>query len=299
MRILVTGSTGLVGTAVVERLQEEGFEISRLVRTKWGMDEPEIVWAPDRGEIDVEALEGFDGVVHLAGENISTGRWTEEKKQRIYSSRVEGTRRLCETFTQLDCPPKVLISASAIGYYGDRGVEILDEDSASGNSFLARVCRDWESATASAEAHGIRVVKLRIGMVLSAKGGALEKMLLPFKLGMGGVIGGGGAYMSWVAIDDLVDMVLFCLTTEQMRGPVNALSPRPVTNREFTKALGRVLSRPTLFPMPAFAVRLAFGEMGQELLLASARAIPKRLDASGFKFQYPDVEQALRHVLGL
>lgn len=297
MRILVTGSTGLVGTALVERLLDEGFSVARLVRRQWGLDEPELLWAPERGEIDRAGLKGFDGVVHLAGDNISAGRWTAEKKRRIYESRVESTRLLSRTLAKLTRPPKVLVSASATGYYGNRGEEVLDEDSSCGDTFLGRVCRDWESATKKASQAGIRVVNARLGVVLSEKGGALARMLTPFRLGLGGVVGGGAAYMSWITLDDLVGALIHCLVKPDIQGPVNMLSPNPVSNREFTKALGRVLSRPTVFPLPAFMVRLLFGEMGEELLLSSARVLPKRLEASGFVFKQPRLEEALRHVL--
>ncbi len=297
MRMLVTGSTGLVGTVVVERLLEEGFEVSRLVRRQWGMDEPEVLWEPEKGSIDRKGIEGFDAVVHLAGESIGEGRWTDTRKQRIYDSRVAGTKLLCEALAGLKRPPRTLIAASAIGYYGNRGGELLDEASPAGDTFLAQVCRDWEASTAAAAKAGIRVVNARIGVVLSPKGGALAKMLPPFRKGLGGVVGDGTAYISWITPDDLVGAVLHCLLREELRGPVNALGPHPVTNREFTKTLGRVLSRPTPFPVPAFAVRLAFGQMGDELLLSSTRAVPKKLEASGFVFKHAELEMALRHVL--
>jgi hypothetical protein len=236
--------------------------------------------------------------VHLAGENIAAGRWTVEKKARIRDSRVKGTKTLCEALAQLSQPPKVLVSASAIGYYGDRGAELLWENSALGTGFLAEVCQAWEEATRPAMEKGIRVVLLRIGVVLSPAGGALAKMLLPFKLGLGGIIGSGKQYMSWIALDDVVGTIDHVLITDTLQGPVNAVAPHPVTNSEFTKTLRRVLRRPTLFPMPAFAARLAFGEMADELLLASTRVEPKRLIATEYRFRYPELEDALRHLLG-
>jgi uncharacterized protein (TIGR01777 family) len=238
-----------------------------------------------------------DAVVHLAGENIASARWTERQKARIRDSRVKATGLLCNLLARYSPPPKALVCASAIGYYGDRGDEILKEESAPGSGFLSDVCREWEAATQPAVERGIRVVNLRIGMVLSALGGGLAKMLTPFKLGAGGVMGSGRQYMSWIAVDDLVDAIHFALTHESLRGPANAVAPSPVTNREFTRTLGRVLSRPTPFPMPAFAARLAFGEMADALLLASTRVQPARLLASGFTFRYPDLEGALRHLL--
>jgi uncharacterized protein (TIGR01777 family) len=250
------------------------------------------------GSIDQARLEGLDGVVHLAGESIATGRWTAEKKARIRDSRVKGTRLLCESLARLDQPPRVLVSASAIGYYGDRGDEILHEDSASGSGFLAEVCHMWEAATEAASQRNIRVVNLRIGVVLSAMGGALATMLFPFRMGLGGIIGSGRQFMSWIALDDLLGSIAYALRTDTIRGPVNAVAPHPVTNREFTKTLGRVLARPTLLPMPAFAARLAFGEMADELLLSSARVEPARLSAAGYDFRYPTLEGGLRHLLG-
>jgi uncharacterized protein (TIGR01777 family) len=236
--------------------------------------------------------------VHLAGENIASGRWTAEKKARIRDSRVNGTRRLSEALAQLSVPPKVLVSASAVGYYGNRGDEILREDSPSGSGFLAGVCRAWEAATEPATQKGIRTVILRNGVALSPNGGILAKILLPFKMGAGGVVGGGKQYLSWIALDDMVEAIHHVLITGSMQGPVNIVAPYPVTNQEFTKTLGHVLGRPTLVPVPAFAARLAFGEMADELLLASARVEPSRLLATGYTFRYPDLEGALRHLLG-
>jgi hypothetical protein len=297
MNILVTGSTGLVGSALVSSLTASGHKVIRLTRSRpAGQDQ--VQWNPESGSIDTAGLEGLDGVVHLAGESIASGRWTAEKKARIRDSRVKGTRFLCATLAGLAQPPKVLVAASAIGYYGDRGDEILREESPPGSNFLAGVGREWEAATEPAAQKGIRGVNLRIGVVLSTAGGALARMLFPFQMGLGGEIGSGKQYMSWIAIDDLVSIIVHALTTDSLRGPVNAVSPHPVTNREFTKTLGRVLGRPTVFPMPAFAARLAFGEMADELLLASARVEPAKVLASGYTFRYPELEGALRHVLG-
>jgi len=239
----------------------------------------------------------LDAVVHLAGENIAGARWTQRQKTLIRDSRVKGTRVLSDLMGRRSPPPKVLVCASAIGYYGDRGDEILREDSASGSGFLPDVCREWEAACQPAAAKSIRVVNLRIGIVLSQAGGALAKMLTPFKLGAGGVIGSGRQYMSWIALDDVASAIHHALTHDSLRGPVNAVAPNPVTNRDFTRTLGRVLSRPTLFPMPAFVARLALGEMADALLLASARVVPARLLESGFVFRYPDLVGALRHLL--
>jgi uncharacterized protein (TIGR01777 family) len=248
--------------------------------------------------VDPTHLEGLDAVVHLAGENIADGRWTDEKKRRIRESRVQGTRALCEALAQLENKPKVLVCASAIGYYGDRGETLVDENSSAGGGFLSDVCQEWEQATEPARKAGIRVVNLRIGVVLSPKGGALAKMLLPFQMGAGGNLGSGKQYMSFVALDDVVGAIYHALTTESLSGPVNAVAPNPVRNSEFTKALGKVLHRPTIAPVPAFGARLLFGEMADALLLSSTRVAPTRLLESGYKFQCPDIDSALRHVLG-
>lgn len=297
MKVLVSGSTGLVGSALVPFLVSGGHEVVRLVRGRPAPGVVAVPWDPQAGTIAAAQLEGFDAVVHLAGENIA-GRWTTAKKARIRSSRVEGTRLLADALAGLKRPSRTLICASAIGYYGNRGDELLREDSPPGAGFLAEVCREWEGAARPAAEKGIRVVHLRIGVVLSPAGGALAQMLTPFKLGLGGRIGSGNQYMSWIAIDDLIGAFHHALITESLRGPVNAVAPRPMTNLEFTKTLGRVLGRPTLFPMPAFAARLAFGEMADELLLASARVEPTKLASSGYRFRAPELEGALRHLLG-
>lgn len=243
-------------------------------------------------------MEARDAFVHLAGENIAAGRWTRARKARIRDSRVKVTRRLCESLAGLSQPPKVLVSASAVGYYGDRGEEVLTEESPAGMGFLSEVCRGWEAACEPAVQKGIRVVNLRTGMVLSAAGGVLPRMLLPFRMGLGGRIGSGRQFMSWIDLDDLVGVIFHALTCDTLAGPVNAVAPNPVINLEFTRTLGRVLRRPTFFCVPAWALRLALGEMADELLLASARVAPARLAASGYVFRYPELEGALRHVLG-
>lgn len=296
MRVLVSGSSGLVGTELRARLAGRGDDVVRLVRRSAGGGEVE--WDPAAGTLDATALEGCDAVVHLAGEGIAEGRWNAAKKRRIRESRVQGTRQLAEALASLAQKPKVLVCASAIGFYGDRGDERLDEAARPGTSFLAEVCRDWEAAADPARAAGIRVVHLRIGVVLSQKGGALAKMLLPFRMGVGGRLGDGHQYMSWIELDDLVSIVVHALDQAELRGPVNAVSPQPVTNDEYTATLGRVLRRPTVLPMPAFAARLAFGEMADELLLASIRVVPAVLQRSGFDFARPTLEAALRHALG-
>ena len=297
MIIAVTGSSGLVGTPLVEALEAEGHVVRRLVRRPVRDEPHEIRWDPAAGTIDAAALSGVDAVVHLAGESIAAHRWNEAFKAKIRDSRVRGTRLLCDTIASLTSKPAVLVSASAVGYYGDRGAEPVDESSPPGRGFLADVCHEWESATHSARDADVRVVNLRTGMVLSPRGGALGKMLTPFKLGLGGVIGNGQQYISWIAIDDLVRVIQFSLHAAAVAGPVNAVAPEPVTNREFTKTFGHVLGRPTPFPMPAAAARLAFGEMADEMLLSGALAQPHALASAGFEFHYPHLEPALRHVL--
>jgi len=257
----------------------------------------EVQWSTDDGLINPTKLEGAYGIVHLAGEGIAGGRWTEEKKRRIRDSRVQGTTNLCRDLASLHRRPKVLVCASAIGYYGDRGEEVLDESSPPGQGFLPEVCRQWEQATAPAADAGIRVVNLRFGVVLSKHGGALEKMLLPFKMGVGGKVGSGRQYWSWVAHADVVGAILHALDCEDLTGPVNVVSPNAVTNAEFTKVLGDVLHRPTWLPMPALAARLALGEMANDLLLASAHVVPTQLQQTGYQFQFPDLRECLKHEL--
>src|SRR5882724_5516361 len=296
MKILISGSHGLVGTAFIKSLETEGHEIFRLVR-HYPNSEGELEWSPVRYSIQLARIEGFDAVVNLAGESIAEGRWTDEKKRRIRESRVKGTKLLGDALANLTKPPQTFICASAIGYYGNRGDETLTESSAPGNDFLAEVCVEWEKATALATEKGIRVVNTRFGIILDAKGGALAKMLPPFRMGIGGRIGSGKQWMSWIALDDVVGGIKLALTNETLRGPVNFVAPNPVTNSEFTKTLGRALSRPTLFPIPAFGVRLAFGEMADALLLASQRVEPEELKRAGYEFQYSQIDKALAQAL--
>ena len=298
LRILVSGSSGLIGSTLVPFLTTGGHVVVRLIRGPRVGLENTIPWESDTGSIRPAALEGFDAVIHLAGESLDALRWSNEKKQKIRDSRSLGTRLLCETLAKLDRPPKVLLSASAIGFYGNRGDEILHEDSDSGNGFLSSVCRDWEFATKPAADKGIRVVNLRIGIVLSAAGGILAKILTPFRLGFGGTFGTGRQYMSWIAIDDVISAIYHLLMNDKLSGPVNLVSPYVVQNRDFAKTLGHVLGRPTFCQVPSFVARMVFGELADEMMLSSARVEPRRLLDAGYVFHYPEIEGALRHVIG-
>jgi uncharacterized protein (TIGR01777 family) len=297
MKILVSGATGFVGTPLVARLKADGHEVVRLSRSHPAPGENAIHWHPLSGVVDVASLEGFDGIVHLAGENIAAGRWNTERKAMLRESRVKGTHTLCAAIEKLQRPPRVLANASAIGYYGNRGDEALTETSPKGTGFLPDLCHDWELATTPASDRGVRVALMRIGVVLGANGGALKAMLLPFKLGGGGIVGNGKQFWSWISLDDVVGAIVHTLNTESLRGPVNLTAPHPARNYDFTKTLGRVLSRPTILPMPAFAARLALGEMADALLLASACVMPRRLEETGYMFRHPTLEEALRQVL--
>jgi uncharacterized protein len=297
MKILVTGSSGLIGSALLLLLAGQGHQVVRLVRRPKAPAEDVAVWDPDAGKLEVSALEQTDAVVHLAGENIGSARWTEERKKRMSESRVRGTRLLSETLARLAVPPRVLVSASAVGFYGSRGDDVLTEESPPGSGFLAELCKEWEAATDPARQKGIRVVNLRTGMVFSGKGGALTAMLRAFKAGAGGKLGDGQQFISWIAIDDLTRVISHAIAEKSLTSPVNAVSPNPVRNVEFTETLGKVLGRPTFLSMPAPLVRLIFGEMADALLLASLRAQPKRLLDTGFTFQFPGLEAALRHFI--
>src|SRR2546429_9537900 len=292
MKVAISGASGLVGTALIPALEAKGHEVTRLVRT--APRAGEIEWHPNKDEVSAASLEGFDIIINLAGENIAGGRWTDEQKRKIRDSRVNGTHLLTEAIAKMERKPRAFVCASATGIYGDRGDEVLDEQSESGGGFLAGVCREWEMACELAVKAGVRVVNLRFGPILAREGGMLSKLLTPFKMGMGGRVGSGKQYISWVAIDDVVAAMMLALKDESIRGPLNIVSPNPVTNEEFTKTLGHVLSRPTALAMPAFAVRLAFGEMADEMLLASQRVLPKRLSDASYRFKYPELEGALR-----
>lgn len=297
MKILVTGASGMIGTQLCAFLSGGGHEIHRLSRSEPKSDR-DIQWDPNTGMLPADRLEGFDAVIHLAGENVGAGRWNDAKKQRILESRKLGTTLLADTLAGLTAKPKVLISASAVGIYGDREDETLTEASEPGEGFLAEVCKVWERATRPASAAGIRVATLRFGVVLTAVGGALKKMLLPFKMGVGGKIGSGKQWMPWVSIDDVIGAVHHVLLRDDIAGPVNVVAPTPITNKEFTRALGSVLWRPTILPMPSFMARLAFGEMADALLIASAKVRPTRLEETGYEFMHATIEDCLRRQLG-
>jgi uncharacterized protein (TIGR01777 family) len=289
MRILITGSHGLIGSAVCGHFESGGHQVIPLSRTHGASP----WWDPARGLIDLSGVGKLDAVIHLAGENVASGRWTADKKQRIRDSRVQGTLLLCDALAGLPTLPKVLISASAVGYYGNCPATTVTEKNGPGNGFLADVCHEWEAATETADEIGIRVVHIRTGLVLSAAGGPLSRMLLPFKLGLGGVLGDGNQYLSWIDIRDEVAAIAFLMEQETISGPVNLTAPQPVQNREFTKMLGTTLRRPTIFPMPRFLCKFLFGEMGETLLLGGVRALPKKLEENGFVFRFPNLKKSL------
>jgi uncharacterized protein (TIGR01777 family) len=297
MRIAVTGSSGTIGRELVPFLTTAGHRVERLVRRQ-ATGAGEISWDPPHGWIDTERLEGVDAVVHLAGESIKPP-WTRARRHRIRESRTDGTRLLCAALARLRTPPRVLVSASGVNFYGDRGDMVVDESGPMGTGFWATLCRDWEGATAPAARAGIRVVNMRNGAVLSARGGTLGRtVLLPFRLGVGGPVGDGGQYVSWIAIDDLLGAIYEAIHDARLSGPVNAAAPAAVTNRELTATLGRVLRRPAVLPAPAVAVSRLLGDVGRELLLTSIRAVPGALEKVGFRFDFPTLEDAVRFQLG-
>ncbi|HLE20887.1 MAG TPA: TIGR01777 family oxidoreductase [Vicinamibacteria bacterium] len=297
MKIAVTGATGLIGAALCERLRQEGNDVLVITRRENSSSPfPVVHWNPERGELDTRSLEGVDAVVHLAGETIAE-RWTPEKKERIRTSRVAGTRFLVDGLKRLSKRPSVLIGSSAVGFYGNRGDEELDEGSPPGTGFLPEICQAWEAEVARASELGMRAVRLRTGIVLSTKGGALAKMLLPFKLGLGGPVGSGSQWMSWIHIDDVVGGYHFALHHSDLSGAANLTAPQPVRNADFTRALGRALGRPAFLPAPGFALKLIFGQMAQDLLLDGQRVLPRRLESAGYKFQHTAVDDALADVV--
>ena len=296
MRVLISGASGLVGRALADRLVSAGDTVQVLVRRRPEESKGEIGWDIDAGVLETSRLHGVDAVVHLAGKPIAS-RWTEETKQAIRDSRVRGTRLLAEAVAELPLKPSVFISASAVGFYGSRGDESLDETSAVGEGFLADVCRQWEEASRPAQDAGIRTVQLRSGLVLSRAGGMLARVLPHFRMGAGGVVGSGRQWMSWISLADATAAIRHAIATATLCGPVNLTTPQPVLNAEFSRTLARLLGRPTLVPLPAVAVKLLFGEMGDELLLSGQKVLPKKLIASGFSFAHPDLESALRWTL--
>jgi hypothetical protein len=296
MKILISGASGLLGSAIARSLTEHGHDVSRLVRST-PHEKDESHWNPYAGEMDPDALTDVDALIHLSGENIMSLRWTEKKKQAIRDSRLKTTAFLCKRLCEMTDPPKMWLCASAIGFYGNRGDERCDEDSPAGTGFFSTLCQDWEDAAAPATECGIRVVNLRLGLVLSPEGGMLPMLQKQFKWGLGGVVGSGEQYMSWVAEQDVLAAVDHILHNDALQGPVNIVSPNSVTNREFTKTLGRVVSRPTFMHVPAFAIRLAAGELADEALLTSTRVYPKRLLESNYAFELPELDVALRSMI--
>jgi uncharacterized protein len=304
-RVLVSGASGMIGNALIQSWAADQIFPVRLVRSQPRNHSKEtrgktIVWDPTASQpfSDPRELAGVEAVVHLSGANVAAGRWTQKYKREIISSRVQSTLALAKTLAQLDPPPRVLVCASAIGIYGDRGEEVLTEESSPGKGFLAETCVTWEAATRAASDAGIRVVHARFGVVLSPKGGALAKLLPLFRLGLGGNLGNGRAWMPWLSLRDAVDILKFCVNNPEIYGPVNAVAPNAVRNAEFTKALGSAVHRPTILPAPAFALRLAFGEMADQALLASARVEPSRLTQSGYRFTDSEIGQALQTLVG-
>jgi hypothetical protein len=298
MKVAITGSSGLVGSALKDKLRSQGNEVVTFVRSNASGQSGKFLWNPEAGTIDTAGFAGVNAVINLAGESIAAKRWTAEQKIKIRDSRVKGTTLLAQTIAKLESRPEVLVSASAIGFYGDRGDEVLTENSAPGKGFLADVCQQWERSSEAAEASGVRVVRARLGVVLSKDGGALQKMLPIFKLGGGGVIGSGKQYMSWIALDDVVNALIFAVTNKSVSGAMNVVAPNSVRNSEFTEALGHALHRPAVLPLPAFAAQLIMGEMADQLLLASAYVEPLALTGNKFEFEYPNLAGALLHALG-
>jgi uncharacterized protein len=297
MKILISGASGLVGKALMSTLSAQGHTVARLVRPGSAQSEGDIAWDPMAATIDVSAMEGTDTVVHLSGANIAQGRWTAARKAVLRSSRIDTTRVLADAFARLAQKPRLFVCASAIGCYGDRGEEILTESSECGTDFISLVVRDWEAEATRAELSGVRTVKLRFGVILDADGGALPQMLLPFRFGLGGRLGSGKQWASWITLEDAIGIICFAIADERLAGPLNVVAPNPVRNAEFTRIVGRVLHRPAILAAPEFALRIALGEMADALLLASQRVIPERVAAAGYRFQFPELESSLRAIL--
>jgi uncharacterized protein len=297
MKVLISGGSGLVGSALTNTLRADGHLVSHFIRPGGTAAPGDVLWNPSRATVDVPALEGHDAIVHLSGASIADGRWTDKRKAILRSSRVDSTRVLVDSLTHLKQPPRVFVCASAIGYYGDRGDELLTESSGYGNDFLAILCRAWEAEAARAAANGIRTVMARFGVILSTQGGALSRMLTPFKLGVGGRLGSGKQWISWIALEDVVKVLRATIDNENVNGPVNVVAPQPMQNSEFTRVLAGVLHRPAIFPAPAFALRLALGQMADALLLSSQRVQPEKLAKIGYKFRYETLQPALEAIL--
>lgn len=297
MKIVLGGASGMIGSYLKELLRQRGDDVYALVRPQSAPAMNSISWCPAEGALNAAQLEGFGAVIHLGGTNVAGGPWTEKRKKAIRDSRIDSTKLLAEKLASLKDPPKVFVCASAIGIYGDRGDTLLDESSEPGSGFLEDVAKDWEAACEPAMQAGIRVVNVRIGIVLAQDGGALEKMLTPFKMGIGGKVGNGQQYMSWISLEDVVQSIIFCVDTASLKGPVNLVAPNPVTNEAFTKALGKVVHRPTILPVPRFAIKTLFGEMGDTLLLGSTRVEPKKLREAGYRFRHVNPENAIRSEL--
>lgn len=297
MKVLISGGSGLIGSALTNTLRADGQVVSHFIRPGGKAAPGDVLWNPSRATVDVPALEGHDAIVHLGGASIADGRWTDKRKAILRSSRVDSTRVLVDSLTHLKQPPRVFVCASAIGYYGDRGDELLTESSGYGNDFLAILCRAWEAEATRASANGIRTVTTRFGVILATQGGALPQMLTPFKLGVGGRLGSGKQWISWVALEDVVKVLRTAIDNENVNGPVNVVAPQPVRNSEFTRVLAGVLHRPAVFPAPAFALRLALGQMADALLLSSQRVQPEKLAKISYKFRYETLQSALQAIL--
>ena len=297
MKILITGGTGLVGTALTQKLRARGDTVGFFVRGQKPVRPDDVPWNPSTGEMQLDRVEAADAIVNLAGASIGDGRWSDKRKRELVESRVDLTRNLIANLARLHKPPHTIVSASAVGYYGDRGDETLTEQSAAGSDFLAQLASDWEAAAMKGEELGARVAIARFGIILSKKGGALPRMLFPFRVGVGGKLGSGRQWMSWIALEDITGAIMAILDNPSLRGPMNLTAPNPARNIEFTKALGKTLHRPTIFPVPAFILKSILGEMGESLLLSSQRAIPEKLTRAGYKFQFPELEGALQRVM--
>lgn len=294
LKVVAAGVGGMLGRALINRLSADGAQVTRLVRpSSKGADPNKEVWNPKQGQLNPSVLEGADAVICLNGAGVADRRWTRAYKQELRDSRVVPTKLLVDTMAHLNQKPKMLLMASAVGFYGDRGDTVLDESAEPGTGFLADLSLAWEDAAKAAEDLGVRVVWCRIGVVLAPNGGALAKMLPPFRMGLGGVVGSGKQYMSWISIEDVIASMIFCINNTQVSGPINMTAPEPATNAQFTRALGRALGRPTIFPMPGFVAKGIFGEMGDAILLGGSRVVPRKLQEAGYQFQYPTLEQAL------